>query len=165
MKKVCKEKTEAAKCGIFTRILTAPQLLLNLNPAGRSGLPGTSLTFNATLINSGTDTLFLNCAEVSGLPSDLTPDVIPFFLNAPTLLIGGATWTGDILTVGISAHAAANHYVGSLDIIGGPDNMGQDTLVTQFFQVTVVPEPSVYALLMGTAVFGTGLLARRRKGL
>jgi hypothetical protein len=139
------------------------QLILNLNPAGLSGFPNTTLTFNATLINSGTDTLFLNGAGVSGLPPDLTPDIFPFFLNAPASLLGGDTWTGDILTVGIGANAVANDYVGSLEIVGGLDNTAQDSLASQFFLVTVVPEPGNLSLLMGTAVLGTGLLVRRRR--
>src|SRR5579883_1474585 len=148
------------------------QLLLNFNPAGQSGTQGTTLTFNATLENIGTDPIFpvfLNGAEASLTGNGLMLDTSPFFQNAPLSLNSGETWTGDIFTVAIAPTALPGNYTGSFTVVGGPDDMTQNDLLTQNFQVTVLPATSVPApgalvtALVGIMSATAEGLRRRRK--
>ena len=105
------------------------QLIFNLNPAGQQGSQGTTLTFNATLENSGNAPLFLNGDIGSLTGNGLTLDTSLFFQNAPLSMNVGDTWSGDIFTVAIDPLALSGDYTGSFTIIGGIDGSAQDNLV------------------------------------
>lgn len=139
------------------------QLLFNFNPAGLMGQPGDTLVFNATLANTGTAPVFLNGDSVNLASADLQIDDSPYFTNFPLFLAGGDSVTADIFTVFVGSNAANGIYGGSFQIVGGSDGAAQSIVGQQDFLVSVVPEPGTLTLLMGTAIFGTGLLSRPRK--
>lgn len=105
-------------------------------------IPGSVLTFNATLANIGSAVLFLNGDNFlsSGLPLDDTL----FFANVPPSLASSASVTSDIFQISIPQGAVAGTYFGSFTILGGSSGNAQDAIATQNFQVTVsaVPEPA-----------------------
>jgi hypothetical protein len=130
------------------------QLLFNLNPAGLIGAPGGSVTFNATLTNSGTDTIWLNGDSSGVSASGLTIDDTPYLNNFPLFLIGGDAATANLFTVNIDPSVAPGNYFGSFTIVGGADAFAQDILATQNFEVTLpavssVPEPDNFPLIIG----------------
>jgi hypothetical protein len=140
------------------------QLLFGLNPAGQQGAPGTALTFNATLTNSGAATVWLNGDNSSISSLLLTLDDTPFYTNAPLYLASGDSWTGDIFSVGIDPSTPPGAYFGTFSIVGGADSSAQDILATQNFEVDVVPEPAFYQLGALLVFGGLGALRLRRRG-
>jgi hypothetical protein len=143
------------------------QLLFSLNPAGLTGAPGGSITFNATLTNSGNDTVWLN-GDSSGMSaSGFAIDDTPYLNNFPLFLISGDAATADLFTVNIDPSVAPGNYFGSFSIVGGADAFAQDTLSTQNFEVTVasasVPEPDNVSLLLGFGLCSSVVGIRRRK--
>ena len=142
------------------------QALFSLNPASQTGKPGNTLTFNATIINVGTDILYLNGVNSSGLTPGLTLDSTPFFNNFPFFLNGGDATTSDIFTVLIDNNVSAGNYFGSFTITGGADPNAQEILATQNFQVTVapsaVPAPSALLTIALGILPGMGFLLHRR---
>ena len=124
----------------------ADVIAVSLDPPLLSGVPGTSLTFSGTLLNSTGATLFLNSVELnlSGgfLPTD--EDTTPFFVNAPLFLGGNAsTLSIDLFTISIPNYVVQGPYSGTFDLLGGADENAQDTIGEENFTVQVanVPEP------------------------
>lgn len=137
------------------------QLLLNFNPANQTGPPGGTVTFNATLINAGTDPLFLNGADFAGLGDGLTVDITPFFNNSPLSLAGGEQWTGDVFNIEISSSASPGVFFGTFRVLGGPNDTDQAPIASQNFLVAVsAPEPGTMALVV-PVLFGGLFLGRK----
>ena len=113
------------------------QLLFSLNPAGQTGMPGTTLTFNATLINAGASVVFLNGASTIVPGAGLFLDPNPFFNNFPLSLASGESFTKDIFSVSLDPAVLPGDYTGSFTIIGGSDSSALDDLATQNFLVSV----------------------------
>jgi hypothetical protein len=126
-------------------------LLFTLNPAGLTGNAGGSVTFNATLTNTGTAPLFLNGDDSAIFASGLIIDDTPYFNNFPWELDPTESYTAAIFTVSIDPSVAPGKYTGSFTVVGGPDDGTFDNLASQNFQVTVaaVPEPFTLALCGG----------------
>jgi hypothetical protein len=158
----------AAVCLLWMSTAQA-QLLFNLNPAGLTGAPGGSVTFNATLTNSGIDTIWLNGDTSSVGTPGLTIDDTPYLNNFPLFLIGGDAATADLFTVDIDPSVLVGNYFGSFTIVGGADAFAQDALATQNFEVSVasssVPEPGMLALLLGFGACSCVVGIRCRKRL
>ena len=137
------------------------QLLLNFNPADQTGSPGDTVLFTATLLNAGTNVLFLNGAGFAGLGEGLTPDISPFFNNSPLFLAGGEQWTGDVFTIAISSSASPGIFFGTFRVLGGTSDTDQAPIASQNFLVAVsAPEPGTMALVL--PVLLGGLLVGRR---
>lgn len=139
------------------------QLLFMLNPAGLSGLPGGTLTFNGTLTNTGPSDLFLNGIQANLFAPDMIVDVSAFFINTPASLSSGESVTADLFQVLMGVNVPNGKYVGSIDIIGGTDGSSADTIASQGFQVSVgssAPEPSAGVLL--SLALGCGAAVRYR---
>jgi hypothetical protein len=141
------------------------QLLFSLNPAGVTGAPGSSVTFNATLTNAGSDTIWLNGDNANVPTPGLTIDDTPYLTNFPLFLIGGDAVTADLFTVAIDPSVQPGDYFGSFTILGGADANAQAVLATQSFAVSIasasVPEPGACALLGSFGLTGAALLRRR----
>jgi len=137
-------------------------ILLTLNPATLSGYPGDTLTFNATITNTGPSEVFLN-GITDNVSAPLTLDDSLFF-TTPASLAAGDFWTGNLFTVTIPA-SAVPYFTGSgyVTLVGGADSSAQDVLSTQTFEVNVVPEPASMVLL-GSGLSGlVGVIRRKRQ--
>jgi hypothetical protein len=108
---------------------------------------GQTVTFSATLTNTGTDTLFLNGDSVN-IAAPLLADDTKFLLNTPPSLSAGQSITAPILDVRAPIGAAFGLYTGSMSILGGSTPSEFTTQATQTFAVNVVPEPATAALLI-----------------
>lgn len=151
---------------LFMPVLARADTTLTLSSI--SGTPGSSLTVTGTIVNNGTDTVYLNEANLSFATSSfLNGDTTDFFFNAPVSLDGGAS-SGliDLFTFDIAAGTLPGTYLGnSLDIIGGGSDDYIDVLASAEFSVDVqgtssVPEPPSLLLIGGVLV---GLAALRMR--
>src|SRR3954465_14027949 len=119
------------------------------------GLGGT-LTFEATVFNPTSSTVFLNGDDFS--LAGFGVDDSGFWNNFPLSLGAGASFTGNLFKVTVPASASLGTYVGSFTLLGGADDLAGNTLATASFAVNVVPEPSSIMLLIS----GVAGLARFR---
>jgi uncharacterized repeat protein (TIGR01451 family) len=108
---------------------------------------GQTVTFAATLTNTGTATLFLNADSIDIAPPLLLDDT-KFFLNTPASLAAGQSITAAILDVGAPIGSTFGLHTGSMSILGGSTPNELTTQATQTFAVNVVPEPASAALLI-----------------
>lgn len=143
--------------------LASAQLTFTFTESLLTGGQNRTLTFAATLTNTGTDTVFLNGNDFSVSGSDITLDDTKFFMNAPLSLNANGTWTGEIFDAIISPTAPADVYSGAFTITGGADSSTFDNLARQTFQVRVVPAPSGLLAVIVGIVPGVGVLLRRRR--
>lgn len=149
----------------FLPILAAhAQLSFTLSNPNQTGTAGATLTYEGTLTNLGSATLFLNGDIFSLAGTGLTLDDSAFFQQAPTSLsafgTADASYTGALFTVEIAVDAPVQNGVGTFSIVGGADENAQNTLATQTFGTSVAPEPGTFTLL---AVTGLLVCCRRRK--
>jgi len=134
--------------------------ILTLNSPYQSG-PGPLYTFDATVTNTGSSTVYLNGDLVSGDFPPLTYDDSPFN-SFPLLLNPGDSYTGELFTVTAPPYGpGSNFYSGSFEILGGSDDSAQDTVATANFNIQVTPEPSSF-FLFGTGLLALGALAGRK---
>jgi hypothetical protein len=115
---------------------------------------GQTVTFSATLTNTGATPLFLNGDSISIAPPLQLNDT-KFFLNFPVSLSAGQTFTAPILDVTALSGSALGLHVGSMSILGGATPSELTSQASQTFAVNVVPEPGSAALLVvGMMVLG-----------
>lgn len=150
---------------VMTGTPARAQLNLQIISNTLSGLPGDTLSYTGTLINSGTTELFLNSDLFNLTGTGLTLDDSPFLTNFPLSILGGETFTGSLFTVNIGA-TPPGLYNGTFTILGGTTDTDQNPLVTGNFAVTVnatAPEPASGFLILGSVLPATGLWYRRRR--
>jgi hypothetical protein len=154
-------------------------LILTLSPSTLSGVPGGSVIFSGTIVDTdaGTvhngDFVYLNdIAVIFDPPGDSllsAPDT--FFINTvPGDLIGDTnpidnTYSGPIFEVDIAPNTPAGTYTGTFSILGGYTEplADFDVLATQTFQVVVpAPEPATAGLLL-LPLAGLAAVIRRRR--
>ncbi len=167
-------------------------IVLTFAQPDQSGNPGDTLTFSATLRNTGTDEVFFNDLSVNF--SGSAPDFLEtgFLDNVPISLDGGTTSDPfNILEILISPTYAGAYglFSGTVQLTGGAGDQAQDILLdpaTPFSvnvneQVAPAPEPATFALMflvcpvvlrrwwsfgppkaMKTRPCGAGILACRR---
>ena len=115
---------------------------------------GGTVTFSATLTNTGATNLFLNGDSLSIAPPLLLNDA-KFFLNTPQFLTAGQSVTAPILDVTAASGSTFGLHVGSMSILGGANASELTTQATQTFAVNVVPEPGgLTLLLVGLSALG-----------
>jgi hypothetical protein len=108
------------------------------------GSPGDVLTFSASVVNSGTERIYLN-ADILNLPgAGLTGNDL-FFANVPSWLESGESLQHLSLfsiTLDDPFGGEFTSYFGTYSLLGGIDGASQDELATVPFGVTAVaPEP------------------------
>ena len=146
------------------------QLVFTFSSPTLSGVPGDTLTYAGTLLNSGTTTLFLNSDSLDLIGIGLTPDDSGFLLNVPSTLNAGATTeVVNLFTVVIDTTAALGDYPGGFTILGGANSSSFGTLAAADFTVRIanpapanVPEPGSLALMMGVFLIGAAGRGSRR---
>lgn len=133
-----------------------------------SGTPGSTVTVDGTITNTGSDTVYLNSESFTlAFPPFINGDITDFFMNAP-ISLGPGENSGliAIFTFEIEPGTTPGTYSGNfLDIIGGASSSDfTDTLTSAGFSVDVLggtaPEPGAF-LLLSTGLLG--LLPLRRK--
>jgi hypothetical protein len=152
----------------------ATGLQLTLNPAIQAGIPGGSVIFSGTLVDTDTDSSFLFLNDLSVLftpPADsyLSVDPTFFFNTVPGDLFGDGitgddTYTGPLFEIYIAPDTPWGNYSGTINILGGYNGPGADfdpLLVTPVdFQVVVAPEPTTLLLTMA-GIAGIAIIKRR----
>ena len=134
----------------------ADNIQITLTQTSKTGFPGGVVSYEATIVNLTTGTIFLNGDSTMISTTGFVLDGTPFLTNAPPSLAAGAS-SGpfSIFTVGIVSGTAPGTYTGSFAILGGPTSTDSLTEGSAAFSLTVstVPEPGTLSLL------STGLLA------
>jgi len=128
--------------------------------------PGGTVTFFATLTETGGSTTFLN-GDTLNLAAPLLADDTPFFINFPPSLSPLQSVTAAIFSVTVPIATSPGPYSGSFAVLGGSSPAVFNTLGTQPFTVSVlppsaVPEPGEAVLLLLSV--GATLVWRTRKG-
>jgi PEP-CTERM motif len=132
----------------------------------QTGAPGTTLTFDATLANLTSGTVFLNGDAATTPTSSFTIDDNPFLTNAPLLLAGGAS-SGPfaLFNVSIAPGTTPGTYSFNIfSILGGSTSADFNSLGSAQFNVNVspVPEPGTI-LLLGSGLLGIGFRLRSKE--
>jgi hypothetical protein len=125
---------------------------------------GQTVTFSATLMNSGATSLFLN-SDVVNITAPLIVDDTKFFLNTPVFLTANQSVTVPILDVIAPVNAPFGLYPGNFVVLGGSTANDLTNIGSANFAVNVVPEPGTIALFVGGGLLLLrGLLKRCRPG-
>jgi hypothetical protein len=120
---------------------------------------GQTVTFSATLMNTGVTELFLNSDTVN-ITAPLIADDTKFFLNFPRSLTANQSVTAPILDVMVPLSAAPGLYPGNFTVLGGSTANDLTNIGSANFAVNVVPEPGTIGLFVGGGLWLLGL--RRR---
>jgi hypothetical protein len=146
---------------------TADTLNLVLSNPDQTGIPGTTLTFDATASapSSNTGTIFLNG---DGFNVNLVGASIDDsdFINFPLSLDPGDSSEGSLFTVTLPSTLAPGTYTGFFSILGGSDGGAQDTIATVNFEIdapAATPEPGTLLLLATGLTLLAALLYSRSK--
>jgi hypothetical protein len=138
----------------------ADSVSIVLTNASESGAKGSSLTFDATLLNLTNATIFLNGDSSATTSPSLTVDDAPFLANFP-LTLGPHASSGPfaLFNVLIVSNTLPGTYnFNSFSLLGGNAGTVFSTLGTAQFSVTVktaasVPEPNEFLLVLFTSLF------------
>src|SRR5437867_2544140 len=93
---------------------------------------GQTVTFSATLVNTGATPLFLNGDNVN-IAMPLIVNDIKFFFNTPPLLAPSQSVTAPILDVTVPPATAFGLYAGMFEVLGGVTPSEFTTLASQTF--------------------------------
>lgn len=147
----------------------ADTFTFSLDPATQSAVHGDTLTFNGTvsLSSDATAPVYLTGDSITWNVVGLTPDDIGFWINFPTFLNPGDTFTGELFTVTVDPGMPDGVYTGTFELQGGSVEGAQDVLGAPGFEVDVTspsaetPEPSSLMLLVSGLAGLAGTLRRR----
>jgi hypothetical protein len=149
-------------------LLVAPALADTLNlslatPVQKGG-PGSTLTFDATVLAPLTNgaTVYLNSDNFGLTIPGSTIDDSGFLFNFPFTLDPGDQFTDTLFTVTLPSYLVPGTYDGFFEIFGGSSGDAQDPLATVDFKVSAVPEPGTWLFLAtGLGILATTLVRRR----
>jgi hypothetical protein len=161
MKKLLRSLATTVLVALFATSAHA-QLTVNLLLPSQSGPHGGTVTYDATLTNSGGGALDITGSSftIIGAPAGLNLDDSPLFGNFPATFMAGDSFTAALfnLFIGDAATIPAGTYFGDFTVETTAGN------TTQNWQLTVVPassapEPTSLVLLLT----GTLVIVRRRQ--
>jgi hypothetical protein len=149
-------------CVLSGAAARADSVGVTLSQASLTGVVGSTVTFDATIANLSSDTIFLNGDASVTSSTLLTVSDAPFLANSPLSLDPGqVSGPFALFSVFINPTLTAGTYgLNSFSILGGLDSGSSDTIGTASFSVTVqeptaVPEPATVVLLfIGLAMLG-----------
>jgi hypothetical protein len=143
----------------------ADTIHLSLSASTASYAGGTeTLTYDGTITASSMNAadVYLN-GDSLNVQSPLIADDDDFYLDVPSYLGAGDSFTGDLFTVTVPDGTASGNYPGSFVLQGGSDSATYDTLATADFSAAVTPEPSsLWLFASGTLAMGEMVRRRRR---
>ena len=149
---------------LFSAAAHADSIGITLTQINQTGVAGRTVTFQATLTNLTTNTIFLNGNSGTTSSTLLTVDDNPFLTNAPlTLAPGASSGPFDLFSVLIAPGTSPGVYgFNTFSILGGLDGNAFDPIGSADFDVTVspVPEPGTIVLLT-SGLLGLGIKRRR----
>ena len=142
-----------------------------LNPATKTGAPGSTVIFQGTLANNTAATVYVNSLDIfftSATQAATIASASPS-LALPRQLVSGASYTGDIFQVQIAANENTFPIEGNVAPKGGADTDALNDLVAQaqnftVAQAVILPESNTLSLAaLALPVLGALALRRRRK--
>lgn len=151
--------TLAAVAALGACLPAAAQISLTLDNPVQSGLPGSTLSYTLTLVNTGGTTLSLDSISTGFAQPDLSVDLTPFFVNFPASLLAGQSVTAVGIEIAIAGTAAPGGPYADFLTVG----WGGGSESSQAFSASVLssgggsaaPEPGTLALtLLGLAMAG-----------
>jgi hypothetical protein len=152
---------------LIARTASATPITMVFDSSLLFGLPGTTVTFVATVTDIGNSSTYLNGDDVTVDPP-MVPDDLPFF-SFPPILGPLQFMHAPVLNIFIPLATPAGLYSGTLQVTGGTSAVSLNVLATQSFAVQVqaasgpVPEPiSGVLVLSGGAVAALRHSRRRR---
>jgi hypothetical protein len=163
---------------IFALIVSAAPALadtlnFSLTSPNQTGLPGTMLSFAATVSapSSNSGTIYLNGDSFNLTAPGGSIDDLGFLFTFPFSLDPGDSFTGELFTVTLPSDLPPGLYNGFFEILGGSDSSAFNTIGTVDFTVDQpVPEPSSWLLLatglafLGAAYASSGATAFQSRG-
>lgn len=149
---------------LFSGKAWANEIDITLTQTVVAGAAGSTIMFDATVMNTSASTIFLNASGGSTVSPMLTLDGSPFLLNAPLSLAAGAS-SGpfNIFDVMIASGTPLGLYnLNTFTILGGltPTSFSLVGSTNFGVQVNAASEPPSVWLLLGSAVLGLALLQK-----
>jgi hypothetical protein len=145
---------------------TAQDIGIVLSQSTLSGAAGATLTFDATLTNLSSSTIFFNGDSSTTASAFLTVSDNPFLNNAPLSLAAGAS-SGPfaMFAVTLAPGIAAGIYnLNDFTILGGLTNVDFNPVGSANFTVDVLPVPEPGTLvLVASGLLGLTIKHRIRK--
>ena len=141
---------------LLTTSAVAGPLTFNFTSSLLTAARGQTVTFSATLLNTGATNLFLNSDSVN-ITAPLIADDTKFFLNTPVSLTANQSVTVPILDVTVPSGGAFGLYPGIFTVLGGSTPNDFTNIGSANFAVTVVPEPETAGLIVSGALLLLGL--------
>ena len=143
-----------------------------LDPFQAVPATGGTLSFNASVFAPATNTM---SEDLNGITSNISPangfdfDSDPFLTAFPFSLAPGESYSGLLFRLTVPAGSAVGPYLGSVALIGGPNNT---QLGSQAFSIAVspavplptssVPEPAAWGMMV-LGMGAVGFAMRRRR--
>ena len=141
------------------------QLQFTITPAAQTANPGQTIDWFIALKNLGSTEIFLNGFNLTLVGPGLTHDETDFFTFAPLSLVGGASATGvEAFETSSLPTTPYGTYGGNAIVTGGADPNATDIIGSADFRLTIAPEGSSLALMLGgMAPIAAAFALRRRK--
>jgi hypothetical protein len=133
-------------------------------PDTQTAAPGATVTYSATVTNTGSQTIFLNSDDQAGFAGPGTLDDSLFFQNFTGPLAAGQSITDKpILAVLLDATASDGTYLGTFGIKGGSTDTANTSLLNTpvSFSLTVAAVPEISSLTLLSLGAGSLTLAHR----
>ena len=116
------------------------QVLFVLTSAGQIGTATNEMSFDGSLMNLGTNYLYLNDIQCVLYPAETTAlvaDTNAFFANVPGILLPGETYTDVVFGVNLGSVAPPGVYYGTVTILGGSNIFASSNLASASFEISL----------------------------
>jgi hypothetical protein len=144
----------------------AASITITLDRTTLSGNPGQTVAFFGTIMNTSSDTIYLNDVDFNLAGTGFSSNAQDrFFSNVP-LFLNPHSSSGDIELFDVTLLKPFTDplgtYAGTYTLTGGLDGSADEVLALAGFSVAAVPEPSS-VLLVFSGLAGLAVIMRRRR--